>query len=168
MIVSLIVAVAENGVIGKDNALPWRLTSDLKRFKAITMGKPIIMGRKTHESIGKPLPGRTNIVVTRNPSYDAEGCVVVDSLEAAVIAAQATGADEAFMIGGAALYEAALPLATRLYLTEVHCACDGDAHFPAWDRGAWRESHREDVSPDDMNQYHTTFSILERTRGAFA
>jgi dihydrofolate reductase len=168
MIVSLIVAVAENGVIGKDNALPWRLSSDLKRFKKITMSKPIIMGRKTHESIGKPLPGRTNIVVTRNPNYDAEGCLVVDSFEAAVIAAQATGADEAFVIGGAALYEAALPLASRIYLTEVHCACDGDAWFPPWDRGEWHESHREEVSSDEVNQYATTFQILQRALGIIA
>ena len=162
MIVSIIVAVADNGAIGRDNALPWRLSSDLKRFKSITMGKPVIMGRKTHESIGKPLSGRTNIVVTRNPAYAAEGCIIVDSLQAALIAAQATGVGEAVVIGGSALYGAALPLATRLYFTEVHTRCDGDVRFPAWDAAAWREVAREEVAADDSNEYSTTFRILER------
>lgn len=162
MIVSLIVAVADNGVIGRENALPWRLSSDLRRFKAITMDKPIIMGRKTYESIGKPLPGRTNIVVTRNPAYRAEGVLVTDSLPSALAAAKSAGADETVVIGGSAVYAAAMPLATRLYLTEVHAECDGDARFPAWDPAAWREVSREVIAADDTNEFPTTFRILER------
>lgn len=137
---SLIAAVAANGVIGSDNALPWRLPEDLKRFKALTLGHPVIMGRKTYESIGRPLPGRRNIVVTRNASYRAEGAVVVTSLPAAVAAAQS---DEAFVIGGAELYATALPLADRLQLTEIDAAYEGDTWFPAIDRGQWHEAARE-------------------------
>jgi dihydrofolate reductase len=162
VLISIIAAVAENGVIGKDNALPWRLSSDLKRFKALTMGKPIIMGRKTYESIGKPLPGRTNIVVTRNRAFTAEGCMVVDSLEAAIDAANETGADEAVVIGGSAIYQAALPLAQRLYLTEVAAACEGDTFFPDWVRSEWVEISREDSAVDDRNSYPYCFRILER------
>jgi dihydrofolate reductase len=139
---SLIAAVAANGVIGSDNALPWRLPADLKRFKALTLGHPVIMGRKTHESIGRPLPGRRNIVVSRNAAYGAEGCEVATSLEAALAACQDDDG-EVFVIGGAQLYAAALPLAQRLYLTEIHAGFAGDAHFPAFDRNAWRETARE-------------------------
>lgn len=139
---SLIAAVAANGVIGSDNALPWRLPADLKRFKALTLGHPVIMGRKTHESIGRPLPGRRNIVVSRNAAYGAEGVEVSASLEAALAACQDDG-EEVFVIGGAQLYTAALPLAQRLYLTEIHAGFAGDAHFPEFDRNAWRETARE-------------------------
>lgn len=138
---SLLAAVAANGVIGKDNALPWHLPADLKRFKALTLGHPIIMGRKTFQAIGRALPGRHNIVVTRQPDYRAPGCTVATSLAAALGCAR--DADEVFVIGGAELYRAALPLAERLYLTEIAAAFDGDARFPDYDRAAWHEVSRE-------------------------
>lgn len=144
-VLSLLVAVARNGVIGRDNGLPWHLPEDLKRFKALTLGHPVIMGRKTFESIlaslGKPLPGRENIVVTRSRSYAAPGCRVVHSLGEAVSAC--AGADEAFVIGGAEIFALALPLAQRLYATEIDADVEGDAAFPAYDRSAWREVARE-------------------------
>ncbi len=140
---TLIAAVANNGVIGKDNRLPWHLPADLRHFKALTTGRTVIMGRKTWESLPdnfRPLPGRQNIVVTRNAGYRAEGAVVVTSLPAAIAAAQS---DEAFVIGGAELYAAALPLADRLQLTEIDAAFDGDTHFPAIDPQHWRETARD-------------------------
>ena len=134
---ALIVAVADNGVIGRNNALPWRLPEDMRLFKRVTMGKPIVMGRKTFESIGKPLPGRTNIVITRNPAFQAEGVKVVPSLAAALELAtniaQRDGAEEAVVIGGAEIYRATLPQANRLYVTEVHTVVEGDAVLPAID-----------------------------------
>lgn len=140
--VSLIAAVASNGVIGSDNALPWRLSEDLKRFKALTLGHPVIMGRKTYESIGRPLPGRRNIVISRTAGYAAEGCEVAGSFGAALAACR-TGSDEIFVIGGAQIYAEALPLARRLYLTEIHRDYAGDARFPSFDRQRWRETSRE-------------------------
>jgi dihydrofolate reductase len=142
-ILTLITAVARNGVIGIDNHLPWHLPADLKHFRALTMGRTVIMGRKTWESLPakfRPLPGRQNIVVTRNAGYAAEGAVVVTSLPAALAAAQS---DEAFVIGGAELYTAALPLANRLQLTEIDAAFDGDTHFPVIDPSQWHETARE-------------------------
>ncbi len=142
-ILTLIAAVARNGVIGLDNRLPWHLPADLKHFRALTMGRTVIMGRKTWESLPdkfRPLPGRQNIVVTRNASYHAEGAVVVTSLPAAVAAAQS---DEAFVIGGAELYTSALALADRLQLTEIDADYAGDTWFPPRDPGAWRETARE-------------------------
>lgn len=138
---TLIAAVARNGVIGRDNKLPWRLSEDLKRFKALTMGHPMIMGRKTWESLPGRLPGRPHIVVTRNPDYRVEGATVVNSLQAAVAAAG--NIDEVFVIGGAELYSQALEIADRLQLTEIAADFEGDAHFPTWNRAAWRESARE-------------------------
>lgn len=134
MKLSLIVAVAENGVIGKDNTLPWRLPEDLKRFKAITWGHPIIMGRRTFESLGRPLPGRLNVVVSRNPEYRPEGAVVARNLDEAL--ARAGAVDEAFVIGGSALFKEALPRAARVFLTRIHRAFDGDVHFPETDFAA--------------------------------
>jgi len=128
MIISLIVAVAENGVIGRENRLPWHLPEDLRHFKRVTMGHPVIMGRKTHESLGRPLPGRRNIVITRQPEYAAAGCEVVHSLAGAL--ALCSGADEVFVIGGAAVYGEALPQASRIYLTRVRTAASGDTRFP--------------------------------------
>jgi dihydrofolate reductase len=145
MSLALIVAVAENGVIGKDNALPWHISEDLRYFKQTTMGRPLIMGRKTFESIGKPLPGRRNIVVSRNPEWRAAGVATAKSLDDAV--AQC-GDGEAFVIGGASLFAEALPKAERLYLTEVHRAYDGDVRFPAWRREDWREISRRRVEGD--------------------
>lgn len=128
MTLSLIVAVAENGVIGKDNALPWRLPEDLKRFKAITMGHPVVMGRRTFESIGSPLPGRRNLVVSRNPDYHPAGAERVGGLEEALAAVD--GAQEVFVIGGAELFKESLPKADRLYLTKIHRVFSGDTYFP--------------------------------------
>ena len=139
---SLIAAVAANGVIGSDNALPWRLPEDLKRFKALTLGHPVIMGRRTYESIGRPLPGRRNIVISRNAAFAAAGCETAASLESAIAACAGT-AGEIFVIGGAQIYAEALPLARRLYLTEIRADFPGDARFPAFECGAWRETSRE-------------------------
>jgi dihydrofolate reductase len=138
---TLIAAVARNGVIGRDNKLPWKLSEDLKHFKALTMGHPMIMGRKTWESLPGKLPGRPHIVVTRNPDYVPDGATVAFSLHAAVAAAGE--ADEVFVIGGAELYAQAFEFADRLQLTEIDADFDGDAHFPNWNRAAWRETARE-------------------------
>lgn len=144
---TLIAAVARNGVIGRTEngvgRLPWRLPEDLKHFKALTMGHPMIMGRKTWESLPGRLPGRPHIVVTRNADYRAEGATVVGSLAEAIdVAGRMEGGDEAFVIGGAELYAQALAIADRLQLTEIAADFDGDARFPAWDRSAWRETAR--------------------------
>lgn len=146
MVVSIICAVAANGVIGIQNRLPWKLPADLQRFKTLTMGHPIIMGRKTYESIGKPLPGRANIVVTRQSGYRADGCTVAHSLPEALTTM--AGVDEAFVIGGADLYAQALPLAERIYWTEVHQDYAGDSRMPAIDRTRWHETAREDYPAD--------------------
>ena len=161
---SILAAVARNGVIGRDNALPWHLPGDLKRFKALTLGHPVVMGRKTFESIlaanGKPLPGRENIVVTRARDYAAAGCRVVHSLEAAL--ACADGA-EAFVIGGAEIYVLALPLAERLYLTEIDADFEGDARFPRYDRGDWVEVARE-AGPSAAGGVRYDFALYERRK----
>ena len=138
---SLIVAMAKNRVIGINNTLPWHLPADLKHFKALTMGHHIVMGRKTYESIGKPLPGRTSVVVTRNADYSAPGAVVVNSLAAAIAAC--ANDEEIFVIGGADIYTQALPLADTLYLTEIQQEVAGDAHFPEIDENVWHEAERE-------------------------
>ncbi len=143
--VVFVLAMADNGVIGAAGAIPWRLPEDMKRFKALTMGKPIVMGRKTWESFPKrPLPGRTNIVITRDASYAAPGALVVHSLEDALAKARAENPSEAAIVGGAEIYKAALPLATRIELTEVHVEAQGDAHLPPFDRAVWRETAREE------------------------
>ena len=166
MRLALIAAVARNGVIGRDNALPWHLPGDLKYFKAVTLGKPVVMGRKTWESLGRPLPGRTNIVISRQAGYAPAGARVVGSLDAALqLAAQVAlidGVDECVVIGGAEIYAQALPRCDRLYLTEVHAAVDGDAFFPAWDRGAWRETARENHAAAGSNPYAYSFVVYER------
>jgi dihydrofolate reductase len=147
---AVIAAVAENGVIGRENALPWRLPEDLRHFRRVTMGKPVIMGRKTWDSIGRPLPGRTNIVITRNPAFAAGGAEVVASLDAALALAgriaAADGAEEVVVIGGAQLYRVSIPRADRLYITEVHASVEGDARLPDIDWSQWREASREDHS----------------------
>lgn len=163
---ALIVARAANGVIGRDNQLPWYLPNDLRYFKATTMGKPIIMGRKTFESIGKPLPGRANIVVTRNPKWSAEGVRVVDEPQAAVSLAREIalldGVGEVMVIGGEQLYAALLPAAHRLYLTEVHAEVPGDARFPELDWSQWREIGREDFPAEGPNPYDYSFVVYQR------
>jgi len=159
-LVSLVVAMDEQGTIGRDNALPWRLPEDLKRFKAITMGKPILMGRKTFESIGKPLPGRLNLVLTRSQDWRREGVVTVHSIEEAL--AHAADAPEFAIIGGEEIFRLALPLAKRLYLTEVHARVEGDTVFPPFDRSQWREVERSEHPADNRHAYAMTFSTLER------
>ena len=147
----LIAAIASNGVIGVNNTLPWRLPDDLKRFKALTLGHPVIMGRKTWESLGRALPGRHNIVITRNAGFVAPGATVAHSMDAALAACGDAGI--AFVIGGAEIYAQALPLAHRLELTEIHAGIEGDAHFPPFDRGAWCETARERRRADDDPEY---------------
>ena len=162
MLVSLIVAMDEDGVIGRGNALPWRLPDDLKRFKALTLGKPILMGRKTFDSIGKALPGRLNLVLTRSSEWKHEDVTVVHSMEEAV--AQAAQAPELSVIGGEEIFRLAFPFAQRIHLTEVHARVGGDAKFPAFDRTDWRETERIEHPADDRHAYAMTFSTLERVR----
>ncbi|MCI0398863.1 MAG: type 3 dihydrofolate reductase [Chloroflexi bacterium] len=164
MRLALIAAMDVNRVIGRDNQIPWRLPADSKRFKALTMGKPLILGRKTYESIGRPLPGRTNIVVTRDREYQAEGCLVVHSVDEALATAAAySGADGEVMVGGGAvLYEALLARADRLYLTFIDAVFEGDTCFPAFDAGQWQEVAREAHPPDEKNPYTYTFVTYER------
>ncbi|MDA8094079.1 MAG: dihydrofolate reductase [Betaproteobacteria bacterium] len=138
--ISIIAALARNRTIGANNALPWRLPEDLKRFKTLTMGHHILMGRKTFESIGRALPGRTTVIITRQSDYQAPGCLTVHSLEEALQASRAD--DEIFFVGGAELYAQALPCANRLYLTEIQADVAGDACFPAFDRSQWHEIER--------------------------
>jgi dihydrofolate reductase len=162
--VSLVAAVARNRVIGRNQKLPWRLPDDLRRFKALTLGHPVIMGRKTHESIlmtlGGPLPGRVNIVVTRSPHYRAPGCRLADSVQAALRQAdEAAPGHEVFVIGGAEIYRLALPFAHRLYLTEIQADVEGDAWFPTLDRKHWHETARE---PRESPDFRYDFAIYER------
>lgn len=162
--IALVVAVARNGVIGRDGGLPWHISSDLKRFKEITMGKPVIMGRKTWESLPrKPLPGRRNIVITRRKDFLAEGATVVATPEGALAAA--AGAEEVAVIGGGEIYNLFMAHADRIYLTEVDLDVDGDTHFPAIDPRHWREVAREvhDRGPKDSASF--TLRILDRIDG---
>lgn len=160
MRIALVAAMAQNRVIGRDNRLPWRLSADLRHFKSLTMGKPVIMGRNTWESIGKPLPGRSNIVVTRNRAYRAEGCQVVHSIEEALAAA--AGCEEAMIMGGAELYRHTIERADRLYLTLVEATLEGDTLFPEIEPDQWRELQREHHWADKKNEYDYTFATLER------
>jgi dihydrofolate reductase len=157
---SLVVAVARNGVIGRDNQLPWRLPDDLAYFKRVTMGHPVVMGRRTWQSIGKPLPGRTNIVVTHDPGFRAPGCVVAHSLADAWRAAE--GADEACVIGGTSLFDETLPLADVIHLTEVEADVEGDTYFPGFDRSAWTETEVERHAADARHAYPFRIVRLER------
>jgi len=160
MIISIIVAMDKKGVIGHEGDLPWHLSADLKHFKAVTMGKPLIMGRKTHESIGRPLPGRKNIIMTRSPGFIAEGCTVVLSLDDAF---QAAGdVEEVMIMGGSAIYDQSLARTDRLYLTEVHTDVSGDVYFPEFNKSEWVELEREDHSADDKNDHDYSFVVLER------
>lgn len=163
-LISIVAAVSENGVIGRGNRLPWHLPADLARFKALTLGKPIVMGRRTWESLPGLLPGRTHIVVTRDPSYRAEGCILARDPVAAVAAAGAV--PEVMVIGGAGLYGAMLPSALRMYLTIVGAVLEGDVSFPDWDPSCWREIAREERPCDDRNRFGMVFLTLERTRAA--
>ena len=160
MLINLIVAMAKNRVIGVNNKIPWRLPADFAWFKKYTLGHPVIMGRKTFASIGKPLPGRRNIVVSRNPEWRAEGCEVFCSFDAALASCAAT--EQIFVIGGASLYSEALPVADRLYVTEVDATPEGDTFFPALSSAQWREHWREHHAADDKNMYAMDFVILNR------
>ncbi len=160
MRISLIVAMAQNRTIGVDRTMPWHLPSDLKRFKRLTMGYPLLMGRKTHESIGRPLPGRVNVVITRDVGYQAPGCIVVHSMQEAL--AQAASCPELFIIGGASLYAELLPQAARIHLTLIHHDYAGDVLFPHIDQRCWRVSEREDVVGDPAFPHPYSFLLLER------
>lgn len=161
MRVVLIAAMAENRVIGVEGRLPWKLPEDLKRFKRLTMGHAIIMGRKTWDSLGRPLPGRENVVVTRQKAFAAPGATVVHSLDEALAHVRARGETEAYVIGGGELYTQALPLADRLELTLVHGTFDGDTRFPEYDAGAWREVSREEGQSEG---FRFAFVTWERAR----
>ena len=168
MRLALIVAQGLNRVIGNDNKLPWYLPEDLRYFKEVTMGKPIIMGRKTFESIGKPLPGRLNIVITRDSNWSAEGVKIVASLEEAIEVGEAQamidGVEEAVIIGGAQIYAQSLPLVDRLYLTQVEAEPEGDAHFPKIDYGQWQELGRQSFPAGDQpNRYPYAFIVYDRS-----
>ena len=158
---STIVAIANNRVIGINNTLPWHLPEDLKRFKALTMGHHIIMGRKTYESLGRLLPGRTTVIVTRNPDYKVEGALVANSLEAAI--ALCKDDDEAFLIGGAELYQDGLKLSSKLYITEIDLTVKGDAYFPEYSLKEWQETAREaHVSEQGLSFSYVTYERKQR------
>jgi len=158
--VSLIAAVAENRVIGQGNRLPWHLPADLQRFKQLTMGKPMIMGRRTWQSLPGLLPGRSHIVLTENRAFAAAGCQIAHSLDDAL--RMACEAPEVMIIGGAAFYRQMLPHASRMYLTLVHAVIEGDVFFPRFDKADWRETNREEHAADAANLYDYTFVTLER------
>jgi dihydrofolate reductase len=166
MRVSLIWAMAENRTIGRNNKLPWHLPNDLKYFKQLTTGKAVIMGRKTHESIGKPLPNRTNIVISRDKNYFSEGVTVVTSLDQAIEQAEAcslvNGTDEVIVMGGAEIYKLCLPKADRLYITFVHAKVDGDAFFPDFDLSKFKEIGREEFFADGSNPYDYSFAVFDK------
>jgi dihydrofolate reductase len=168
--VSLIAAVAENGVIGKGGQLPWHIKSEFRYFRDTTIGKPIVMGRRSFESLGKPLPKRANIIVTRDPEFKVEGAIVTHSLEDGIrIAqdiAQKDGVDEIFIGGGSEIYRLSLPGADRLYLTEVHMTPEGDTLFPAFDRSEWQEVKREFHKAGDGETADYTITVLERKPAA--
>jgi dihydrofolate reductase len=166
MQIVLVAAVSENGVIGRGNALPWRLKSDMQHFRALTMGKPVVMGRKTYLSIGKPLPGRTTIVVSRDPAFAAPGIVVATSLGVALTAARGDAlrrnADAIIVAGGADIYAQAMPLATQLAITQVHQKVEGDARFPAIDADVWRETARDEREAGAEGEAAFAFVTYER------
>ena len=160
MKISLIAAIADNGVIGRDNTLPWHLPADLRYFKKITMGHPIIMGRKNYADIGRPLPGRINIVLTRDTSFRAEGCIVVHNKRAAL---EAVGNnEEVFVIGGAEIYRLFLPDADRLFITQVHIEATGDIRFPDYDKSDWLLVSQEHHNADESNKVEYSFLIFRR------
>ncbi|GAA4730059.1 dihydrofolate reductase [Flavisolibacter ginsenosidimutans] len=162
MLISLLVAASENNVIGKDNKLPWHLPDDLKYFKNLTWAMPILMGRKTFDSIGKPLPGRKSIVITRNNDWGHEGVDVVHSIEAAVEKAKEYGAKEIFVIGGAEIFKTSLPNANRIYLTRIHHPFDGDVFFPVINEKEWTLVSKRYCEKDAKNAYDHTYQVWER------
>ena len=162
MRISIIAAMSENGVIGRAGRLPWHLAADLKRFKQLTLGHTVIMGRKTWESIGRPLPGRRMVVITRQSGYRAEGADVVSNFDDALAIARAAGDDEAFIIGGAEIYRLALPRAERLHLTLIHAKIDGETVFPSVDWSIWQQTTSEAHRADDKNGFPFSFQVFER------
>lgn len=161
--ISFVVAYAHGRVIGRDNALPWRLPADMRRVRALTMGKPLIMGRRTYESIGRPLEGRTSIVLTRDPGFKAEGVKVARTPDEAL--ALAGDAPEVIVFGGAEVFQAFLPRADRLYVTEIDADIPGDRTFPGIDEREWREVERTECQPDERNPHAYRFLTLDRRRG---
>lgn len=169
MIISMIAALSKNHVIGKDNDLPWKLPDDMKFFMQKTSGHHTIMGRKNYNSIPakfKPLPNRTNIVVTHQVNFKAPGCIVVDSLEKGLKIAESNSERETFIIGGAEIYRLGLPYATRLYLTEIHAEINGDTFFPEFDKRAWKETSRQSHHKDERHAYSFDFVVYEKNNNA--
>ena len=170
MIISAIAAMSENRVIGSENTLPWHLPADLKHFKQVTMGHPILMGRKTFESIGRPLPGRQNIILTRDQTFHAQGCVIVHSVKDVMLKISEHNelldeSDELFVIGGAQIYQQMLPMTQRLYLTMIHHEFSGDVFFPEINRDEWREVECVRHEKDENNAYAFSFVVLNRVKG---
>lgn len=161
MNISIVVAAAENGVIGKDNQLLWKLSSDLKRFKQITSNHFILLGRKTFESIGKPLPNRTSLIISRNFKCDFENCFVFPTINDAIVFAAKQNQSEIFVIGGGEIYKQILPLANKIYLTLVHTEIEGDTYFE-YDDSSWKVAHTEFVAKDEKNEFDSTYIILKR------
>jgi len=161
MRLSIIVAMDEQGIIGTGGALPWHISADLKNVKRTTMGKPIIMGRKTHESIGRTLPGRENIILSRDQGFRSPGCTIFHDLDTAL--EYCRDRDETFIMGGADLFQLTIGRVARIYLTEVHARVDGDTYFPQFNRREWRELSREDHPADDKNEYPYSFVVLDRS-----
>lgn len=159
--ISLLVAMDKNRLIGKDNDLPWRLPADLAYFKRVTMGHPIIMGRKTYDSIGRPLPGRENIIVTRDTSYKMEGCKVIHSIDE-ILKMNEEHDHELFVIGGAEIFKEILPYSDRLYITEIDEEFEGDTYFPAFDKSEWKVISEEKGVKDEKNPYDYTFMVYEK------
>ncbi len=164
MTIALIAAISQNRVLGKDNELVWHLPKDMRWFKTKTMGYPVVMGRKTFESFGNPLPGRTNIVITRNPDYRPEGTIVVSSLDAALAEAARYHTDTIFVAGGAEIYRQALPLADTMYLTHVHTEVEGDAFFPEFSEVQWQPVATESVPADEKHAYPFDFVTWKRVK----
>lgn len=164
MTISIIVAMTADRVIGRDNTLPWRLPADLRRFKRLTLGHHLVVGRKTWESIGRPLPGRKMVVITRQRKFRADGVEVVHSVDDALAVARENGEDEVFIAGGEEIYRQTLARAHRLYLTRVHATIEGDAFFPEYDAAAWTEVEREDRAADEKNPHAFSFITYEASR----
>ena len=164
MIISLIVAMDQNRGIGDKGKVLWRLSTDLRRFKALTLGHHVIMGRKTHQSIGRALPGRVNLVVSRNINYKASGCLLVASLDIALETARLAGEEETFIIGGASIYAQALPVAQRIYLTLVHTTLPADVFFPSFDANTWKTIIYEEVPASEKDQFAYTYFMMEHIK----
>lgn len=162
MIISTIVATAKNNVIGRNNDIPWYLPADLKYFKKVTLNHHIVMGRKCFQSIGRPLPKRTNVIITRNPFFVASNALIVNSIEEALKLAKENGEEEVFIIGGGQVYELTKHLWDRIYLTEVDLEVDGDVYFPKLDPKKWKEVSSEKHQADEKNEYDYTFKVLEK------